>query len=83
MTNTEGTDLHKRVERYEAAINELRASHDDIRYILMDQVLYERWRQIGAELGFTAAPLRTAAQSQRDLATLSQQIPEMSEAWAS
>ena len=82
MTNTEGTDLHKRVERYEAAIQELRASHDDIRYILMDQVLYERWRQVGAELGFTAAPLR-AGQPQRDLAALNQQIPEMSEAWAS
>src|SRR5205085_2732146 len=41
----------------------------------------------GAELGFTAAPLRTANQSARDLATLNQtlnqQIPEMSESWAS
>ena len=36
-----------------------------------DQVLYERWQQIGAELGFaTAAPVG------------GQPNPQMSEAWA-
>jgi len=66
-------DLHKRVERYEAAVDELRASHQDIRDILADQVLFEHWQQLGAELGYTAA-------RQAMPAAVAQQ-PQMSEAW--
>jgi hypothetical protein len=48
--------------------------------VLQDQVLYERWQQIGAELGFTHAPQPTG--QQQDLSAMNQQIPQMSEAWA-
>jgi hypothetical protein len=84
MNILEGADLHKRVERYEAAIAELRAAHQDIRDVLLDHVLFERWQQVGAELGFAAAP-QTAPQTehQHPVATLNHQIPEMSESWAS
>ncbi|MEV6491723.1 hypothetical protein AB0M20_24385 [Actinoplanes sp. NPDC051633] len=77
MTVHEGADLHKRVERYEAAVDELRASHQDIKDVLTDQVLFERWQQIGAELGFSA----TQAQAPRDVSALNHQ-PEMSDAWS-
>jgi len=76
MTIHEVADLHKRVERYEAAVDELRASHQDIKDVLTDQVLFERWQQLGAELGFTAN--RSAAP--RDISALNHQ-PEMSESW--
>ena len=69
MTLHDGVELHKRVERYEAAVDELRAAHQDVRELLLDQVLFERWQHLGAELGFTAM------RPPRDLA-------EMSEAWA-
>jgi hypothetical protein len=72
-TMYETSDLHKRVARYEAALDELRAAHQDIRNILVDQVLYERWQQIGAELGFAAAaPAQAGVQPNQ----------QMSEAWA-
>lgn len=54
MTNIEGAELHKRVERYEAAVDELRAAHQDVRELLLTDVLFERWQQVGAELGFAA-----------------------------
>jgi hypothetical protein len=57
MTNNERADLHSRVERYEAAVAEMRAAHDDVRDILLDQVLFERWEQMGRELGYQAQPL--------------------------
>ncbi|MFC7276116.1 hypothetical protein ACFQS1_19160 [Paractinoplanes rhizophilus] len=84
MTMYETSDLHKRVARYEAAVDELRAAHQDIRTVLVDQVLYERWQQIGAELGFTGAPPASAAPAgqAQDLGAMNQQIPQMSEAWA-
>jgi len=80
MTTYEASDLHQRVARYEAALDELRAVHQDIRHVLQDQVLYERWQQIGAELGFTVAPQPTG--QQQDLSSMNQQIPQLSEAWA-
>jgi hypothetical protein len=83
MTMREGADLHKRVERYEAAVDELRAAHQDVRELLLDQVLFERWRQLGAELGFSAVLPQAAPVQQRDLASLTTQIPEMSDSWAS
>lgn len=81
MTNLEGADLHKKVERYETAIAEMRGAHQEVKDVLADHVLYEHWRQLGAELGFAAAPHHDN-QPQRDLAALNQQIPEMSEPWA-
>jgi hypothetical protein len=80
MTMYETSDLHKRVARYEAAVDELRAAHQDIRNVLVDQVLYDRWQQIGAELGFPVATAGTG--QQQDLGAMNQQIPQMSEAWA-
>jgi hypothetical protein len=80
MNSYEASDLHQRVARYEAALEELRAVHQDIRHVLQDQVLYERWQQIGAELGFTHAAQPT--NQQQDLSAMNQQIPQMSEAWA-
>jgi hypothetical protein len=84
MTMYETSDLHKRVARYEAAVDELRAAHQDIRTVLLDQVLYERWQQIGAELGFTVAPSAPDSPTgpAQDLGAMNQQIPQMSEAWA-
>jgi hypothetical protein len=62
-------------------VDELRAVHQDIRSVLVDQVLYERWQQIGAELGFTVA-VPAAAGQQQELNAMNQQIPQMAEAWA-
>ena len=53
MTMYETSDLHQRVERYEAALDEMRAAHQDIKNILHDRVLYERWQLLGADLGFS------------------------------
>ena len=82
MTTYETSDLHSRVARYETALDELRAAHADVRVLLQDQVLYERWIQIGTELGFTAQPVAAPAQQPQDLHALNQQIPQMSESWA-
>jgi hypothetical protein len=88
MTMYETTELLKRVERYEAALDELRAAHQDIRNILHDQVLYERWQQLGAELGFSApAGQHQQAGGYQPVAGVQHdvnghQIPQMSEAWA-
>jgi hypothetical protein len=77
MTIHEGADLHKRVERYEAAVDELRAAHQDVKELLTDHVLFERWQQLGAELGFSGS-----MQQQNNMAVLNRQMPEMSESWA-
>jgi hypothetical protein len=77
MTNHEGADLHKRVERYEAAVEELLAAHREVKDVLTDHVLFERWEQIGAELGFSASP-EPAQPPQRELAAVNHH-----EAWAS
>ncbi|GIF18343.1 uncharacterized protein YukE [Actinoplanes tereljensis] len=83
MTMYETSELHKRVARYESAVDELRAAHQDIRTVLTDQVLYERWQHIGAELGFTiAVQAAAAAGQQQELNAMNQQIPQMAEAWA-
>lgn len=73
MSMFDTSDLHKRVERYESALNELRAAHQDVRSVLVDQVLYERWQQLGAELGFVAGSTPAAAVSGQ---------PQLSDAWA-
>ncbi|MBL7253753.1 hypothetical protein [Paractinoplanes lichenicola] len=79
MTTYETLDLQSRVARYETALEELRTAHHDVRAVLQDQVLYERWQQIGTELGF----IGSASVQQHDLSALNQQIPQMSESWAS
>ena len=80
MTIHEGADLHKRVERYEAAVDELREAHRAVKDVLTDNVLFERWQQIGAELGFSASPEPTEAQpQQRELAA----VNHHHDAWAS
>jgi hypothetical protein len=90
MTTYETLDLHTRVARYEAAVEELRAAHQDVRSVLQDQVLHARWQQIGAELGFVpvaqpgdAAGPPTPAAQQQELHGMNQQIPQMAESWAS
>ena len=83
MTNYEGSDLLKRVERYEAAVTELKAAHDDIKDVLIEAILFDRWEQLGAELGFKAdKPGAKTEEPNRDLAQLNQQISAMSESWS-
>ena len=77
MTIHEGADLHKRVERYETAVVELREAHRDVKDVLTDHVLFERWQQLGAELGFSASP-EPQQQQQRELAAVNHH-----DAWAS
>jgi hypothetical protein len=79
MTIDEGFDLFKKVERYEAALVGLRNAHEDVREVLHDNILFDRWRQLGVELGFAAQPL---AKPDRDFAALSQQSSELSDAWS-
>jgi hypothetical protein len=102
MTMYETSDLHKRVERYEAAVEELRAAQQDVRSVLVDQLLFERWQQIGAEVGFVparpegidgyAVGQADASQQvqglaphpgQHDVHPMNQQMPQMSDSWAS
>jgi hypothetical protein len=78
MTIHEGADLHKKVERYEAAVDELRAAHQDVKEVLTDHVLFERWAQIGSDLGFSASPESSQARPQRELAAVNHH-----DAWAS
>ena len=85
MTNYEGSDLLKRVERYEAAVTELKAAHDDVKDVLIEAILFDRWQQLGTPLGFKAEkPGKTdkAEEPNRDLAQLNQQISAMSESWS-
>jgi hypothetical protein len=83
MTNYNSADLHQRVERYVVAVDELRAAHLDVRELLHDHVLFEKWQELGAELGYSAMRQQTQGQPQRDLSALNNQIPEMSESWSS
>lgn len=83
MTMYETSDLHKRVERYEAAFEEMRTAQQDVKNVLHDQVLYERWQQLGMELGFAVAP---ALAGQHQQAPMTQHDlnghPQLAEAWA-
>lgn len=85
MTMYETSDLRQRVERYETALDEMRAAHQDIKDILQERVLYERWQLIGADLGFSVGDQSAAGQGQQPaaLAALNQQIPQMAESWSS
>ena len=80
-----GPDLFKRVERYEAAVDEMRASHQDIRDVLAEHVLYEKWKQMGADLGFGSMPLierrpQQQQQNNRDLVSVPD-IQKLNDAW--
>jgi acyl carrier protein phosphodiesterase len=88
MTIHEGADLHKRVERYEAAVDELRAAHRGVKDVLTDHVLFERWEQVGADLGFSASAEQSPEQSpaqpqqpQRELSAVNHH--DRQESWAS
>ena len=84
MTIHESSDLLKKVERYEAAVTELEAAHVDVKDVLINAILFARWQQLGAQLGFTAAePVKPPEEEpNRDLQQLNQQISAMSESWA-
>jgi hypothetical protein len=80
MTMFESSDLHKRVERYEAALDEMRAAQQEIKNILHDQVLFDRWQQLGADLGFVVAPSAAGGHSQQDVNGHS--AAQLTESWA-
>jgi hypothetical protein len=76
MTMYEMSDLHKRVERYENALEEMRAAQQEVKNVLHDQVLYDRWQ----ELGFVVASNAAGAHPQQDMNGHS--VPALSETWA-
>ena len=88
MTIHESSDLLKKVERYEAAVKELEAAHEDVKGVLIEAILFARWQQLGAQLGFSASDPTKQKKEQkeeepnRDLQQLNQQISAMSESWA-
>ena len=83
MTIHESSDLLKKVERYEAAVQELKAAHEDVKDVLIETILFARWQQLGTQLGFSAVdPGRQREEPNRDLQQLNQQISAMSESWA-
>jgi len=88
MTIHESSDLLKKVERYEAAVKELEAAHEDVKGVLIEAILFDRWQQLGAQLGFSASDPAKQKKEQkeeepnRDLQQLNQQISAMSESWA-
>jgi hypothetical protein len=82
MTIYEGVTLASRVERYETALDQMMAAHQDVKGVLLPQILIERWQQVGVDLGdVPGAELPDAGRTQRDLAALNNQIPELSESW--
>lgn len=74
--------LHKRVERYETALSEMLAAQLDVKGVLLDQILFDRWQQVGADLGYLPGAHPDAGRPSRDMASLNQPIPELSESWA-
>jgi hypothetical protein len=88
MNIHESSDLLKKVERYEAAVKELEAAHVDVKDVLIGAILFARWQQLGAQLGYSAVDPAEQPDEQpgdepnRDLQQLNQQISAMSESWA-
>jgi hypothetical protein len=86
MTVHESSDLLRKVERYEAAVKELEAAHEDVKDVLIETILFARWQELGFRLGFSAEPpAKKKAEEEepnRDLQQLNQQISAMSESWA-
>ncbi|MEV8506452.1 hypothetical protein AB0368_16695 [Actinoplanes sp. NPDC051475] len=81
MTNQERSELLKKVERYENAFTELKAAHEDVKDVLIETILFDRWQQLGTQLGFKAQKPKDD-EPNRDLAQLNQQISAMSESWS-
>ncbi|WP_067504765.1 hypothetical protein [Actinoplanes sp. TFC3] len=81
MSAYEGSELLKKVERYEAAVKELQAAHEDVKGVLIEAILFDRWQTLGEQLGFQAEAPRKE-EPNRDLAQLNQQISAMSDAWS-
>ncbi|AGL20178.1 hypothetical protein [Actinoplanes sp. N902-109] len=81
MSTYEGTELLQKVERYEAAVKELHAAHEDVKDVLIEAILFDRWQMLGEQLGFSAENHRKE-EPNRDLAQLNQQISAMSDAWS-
>ena len=76
MSDVLGSDLHKRVERYEVALDELHAAQQDVRDVLLLDVLFDRWKHLGSDLGFATDSVsdgRFRAMQNRDLAST---VPE-------
>jgi hypothetical protein len=83
MSMFDTSDLHKRVERYESALDEMRAAQQDCKNVLHDQVLYERWQQLGAELGFVVVPTPNGGHPGALSGDGSgHQMPQLTDAWA-
>jgi hypothetical protein len=83
MTIHEGSELLRRVERYDTAVQELEAAHEAVKDILNEAILFDRWQRLGAQFGFEAQPPgRLPEEPNRDLQQLNQQISAMSESWA-
>lgn len=83
MSDVLDSDLHKRVERYELAVDELRAAHQDVRDVLLVDVLFDRWKQLGSDLGFSTESLpdpRFRNQPNRDLVMSSAQ-EKINQSW--
>ncbi|MFI5491241.1 hypothetical protein [Actinoplanes sp. NPDC051859] len=81
MTKCE-SELLKKVERYENAVHELKAAHDDVKDVLTQSILFDRWSELGTPLGFKAEKGADDDEPNRDLAQLNQQISAMSESWS-
>ena len=81
MTVQDSSDLLSRVQRFEAAVEELRAAQAGVRGVLHTEIIFDRWAHLGAEQGFTALPINSQ-QAQRDLEALNNQMPSMTESWA-
>src|SRR5689334_10605885 len=64
MTNHERSELLKKVERYENAFTELKAAHEDVKDVLIETILFDRWQQLGTQLGFKAQ--QQAAKKDKD-----------------
>jgi hypothetical protein len=89
MTIREASDLGKKVERYEIALDELRIAHQDVKGVLVEGLLIERLQQLGGDLGFSVAPREPALPEpesgldrQRELAALNLQLPELTDSWS-
>ncbi|BFU43050.1 hypothetical protein [Krasilnikovia sp. MM14-A1004] len=83
MSDYQGAELHKLVERYEVAFAELRAAQEAVRGILSERLLVEHLRQLGESLGAAAAPQPGPPPGPPPmLGQPPERMPEMSESWS-
>ncbi|GAB1693762.1 hypothetical protein [Krasilnikovia sp. M28-CT-15] len=76
MSDYQGAELHKLVERYEVAFLELRAAQEAVRGILSERLLMEHLRQLGESLGATGAPQSGPSLGQPPTMTQPPTMPE-------